>query len=131
MRVPRNTKTSPQCGFARSASLTSADGVCTDLRKLTGCAASTTLRSDLSAITGCPEAPSKASPVPHPARPDGAPLSSISITPQALVGDALISLVDEIRSSAAPLLSAPFWIGTELGTFATAAAATPQDQAAE
>ncbi|MGF6313693.1 hypothetical protein ABIB82_007891 [Bradyrhizobium sp. i1.8.4] len=52
---------------------------------------STTLRSDLSAITGCPEAPSKASPVPHPARPDGAPLSSISITPQALVGDALIS----------------------------------------
>src|SRR6266852_6938131 len=45
MRLLRNTKTSPQYGFARSASLTSADSVCTDLRKSTGCAASTTLRS--------------------------------------------------------------------------------------
>ena len=57
MRLLRSTKTSPQYGFARSASLTSADSVCNDLRKSTGCAASTTLRSDLSAITGCPEAP--------------------------------------------------------------------------
>src|SRR5882762_3396488 len=56
-------------GFAPSASLTSADNVCNDLRKSTGCAASTTLRSDRSAITGCPEAPtapSKASPAPLP-----------------------------------------------------------------
>ncbi len=41
MRLLRNAKTSPQYGFARSASLTSADSVCNDLRKSTGCAAST------------------------------------------------------------------------------------------
>ena len=33
-RLLRNTKTSPQYGFARNASLTSADSVCTDLRKV-------------------------------------------------------------------------------------------------
>ncbi|MGY4485303.1 hypothetical protein ACVWWR_004494 [Bradyrhizobium sp. LM3.2] len=71
MRLLRNTKTSPQYGFARSASLTSADSVCTDLRKSTGCVASTTLGSDRSAITGypgAPTAPSKASPTPRLAR---------------------------------------------------------------
>ncbi|MGY4257726.1 hypothetical protein ACVI1L_004794 [Bradyrhizobium sp. USDA 4516] len=78
MRLLRNTKTSPQCGFARSASLTSADSVCTDLRKSTGCAGSTTLRSDRNAINGCAEAPialSKASPAPLRARPGCVPRS--------------------------------------------------------
>src|SRR5258706_6652461 len=55
-RLERNTKTSPQYGFARNASLTSADSVCTDLRKSTGCAAITTLRSARSAITSGPMA---------------------------------------------------------------------------
>src|SRR4029077_16039405 len=71
-RLLRNTKTSPQYGFERSASLTSADSVCTDLRKSTGCAASATLRSGRKAINGCPEAPialSKASPAPLRAGP--------------------------------------------------------------
>ncbi|MGY4183197.1 hypothetical protein ACVIHH_008488 [Bradyrhizobium sp. USDA 4518] len=75
-RLLRNTKTSPQYGFARSASLTSADSVCTDLRKSTGCAASTTLRSGRNAIDGCPEAPialSKASAAPLRARPGCVP----------------------------------------------------------
>ena len=49
-RLERNTKTSPQYGFARSASLTSADSVCNDLRKSTGWAATTTLSSGRSAI---------------------------------------------------------------------------------
>ena len=43
--LERNTNTSPGYGFARSASLTGADNVFTDLRKSTGCAAITTLRS--------------------------------------------------------------------------------------
>src|SRR6202051_1355759 len=80
-RLLRNTKTSPQYEFARSASLTSADRVCTDLRKSTGWAASTTLRSDRSAITGsleAPTAPPKASPNPLPARRGCAPHSSRS-----------------------------------------------------
>src|SRR5262245_16547366 len=72
MRLLRNTNTSPQYGFACSASFTNADSVCTDLRKSTGCVASTTLRSARSAITGrleVPTAPSKASLTPLPARP--------------------------------------------------------------
>src|ERR1700730_773108 len=70
-RLERNTNTSPQYGCARNASLTSADSVCTDLRKSTGCAAITTLRSARSAITGplaAPTAPSKASSDRPPAR---------------------------------------------------------------
>src|SRR5207245_7100452 len=73
-RLLRNTKTLPQYGFERSASLTSADSVCTDLRKSTGCVDSITLRSDPSAITGCHEAPtalSKVSPVALPPRHGG------------------------------------------------------------
>src|SRR5215813_3101018 len=84
-RLLRNTKTSPQYGFARNASLTSADNVCTDLRKSTGCAASTTLRSGRSAITGCPEAPtapSKVLPAPRPARPGCAPHPPRSRSPR-------------------------------------------------
>src|ERR1700682_3668396 len=76
VRLERNTNTSPQYGFARSASLTSADSVCTDLRKSTGCAPTTTLRSARSAITGrpaAPTAPSKASSDRLPARPDARP----------------------------------------------------------
>src|SRR5712672_1269668 len=64
MRLLRNTNTSPQYGFVRSASLTSADSVCTDLRKSIGCVATTTLGSARSAITprlAAPTAPSKAS----------------------------------------------------------------------
>jgi hypothetical protein len=89
-RLLRNTKTSPQYGFARNASLTSADSVCTDLRKSTGCAASTTLRSGRKAINGCPEAPTapwKASPAPLQARPGCVPLSPRSRSPrQACLG---------------------------------------------
>ncbi|MFK4492361.1 hypothetical protein ABIA45_007439 [Bradyrhizobium sp. USDA 336] len=54
-----------------------APSVCTGLRKSTGWAASTTLRSDRRAITGCleaPIAPAKASPIPPSARPGCAPV---------------------------------------------------------
>src|ERR1700716_1520120 len=79
MRLLRNTNTSPQYGFVRSASLTSADSVCTDLRKSIGCVATTTLRSARSAITprlAAPTAPSKASSHRPPARREDAPGSA-------------------------------------------------------
>ena len=135
VRLLRNTKTSPQYGFARSASLTSADSVCTDLRKSTGCAASTTLRSARSAITGrleAPTAPSKASPAPLPARPGCAPRSPRSRSPRTSLpgGDAISSstvCAGAMRSGspavAATALAAQSRTGTKLGALPPAAVA--------
>jgi hypothetical protein len=67
-RFERKMKTSPQYGLARSASVTSADKVCTLFLKSTGCAANMIFRSAENEITRHPEPQPEPSPVSHDRR---------------------------------------------------------------